>query len=628
MGTLLFVDLTSGLIREDSPEEQIYRDFVGGLGLGVRVLYQHMKVNADPLSPDNWIGFITGPLTGTAAPGTGRFMVVTKSPLTETWCDSNAGGRFGPKLKAAGYDGIFVTGCAPKAVYLWVDNGKAELRDAKHIWGKDTVETEEILRQELNSPKAEVACIGPAGEQLSLIAAVIHDRGRAAARGGVGAVMGSKRLKAIAVAGETKVPVANPKRLVVLRRDVIRASAGSASHKLFSTEGTCAHTSPSVKQGLPGIKNWNLVGEEGMPNHAKINGPEINKYKIKGYTCYGCPMSCGGKVEVKSGPYAVGKVYRPEYESIAALGTMCLNENPESIIKGNDICNRYGLDTISTGSTIAFAMECYEYGIIGKTETEGVELSWGNSSAMVDMLEKMARREGFGAVLADGVKKAAERIGKGAREYAMQVHGAELPMHDPRSFPGRGVFYMDANPGRHTIGSLPAAQDRGTVVGPYPILETPKLEVHGDYLAKGPMYALGAEYFLFYSSAGLCTYAAILNTKYPLVELMCAVTGWDLTPSEGLTAGQRIATLRQCFNVREGLKPDDLRLPDRVRRPATMGPFADVNVDFDAALATYYAAMGWNLKTGKPYRRTLADLGLGELAKDLEAANKQPSSGT
>ena len=627
MGKLLFVDLTSGFVREYSPEEQIYRGFIGGLGLGVRILYEHMKVNADPLGPDNWLGFVTGPLTGTAAPGTGRFMVVTKSPLTETWCDSNAGGRFGPKLKAAGYDGIFVTGCAPKAVYLWVDNGKAELRDAGHIWGEDAVETQEILRQELNSPRAEVACIGPAGEQLSLIAAVIHDGGRAAARGGVGAVMGSKWLKAIVVTGEAKVPVASPKRLAAMRRDVIRASSGSAVHKLFGTEGTCAQTSPSVKQGWAGIKNWNLVGEEGMPNHAKIDGPEINKYKIKRYTCYGCPIGCGGKVQIKSGPYAVDKSHRPEYESIAALGTMCLNENPESIIKSNDVCNRHGLDTISAGSVIAFAMECYERGIIGKTETEGVELTWGNSPAIVKMLEKIARREGFGAVLADGVEKAAERIGKGTQEYAVHVHGAELPMHDPRAFPGRGILYMDANPGRHTIGSLPAAQDRGTVIGPYSVLETPKLEVHGDYLAKGPMYALGAEYFLFYSSAGLCTYAAILDTTYPLVEFICAVTGWDFTASELLTVGQRIATLRQCFNVREGLKPEDLRLPDRVRRPATMGPFADVAVDFDAALATYYAAMGWNLKTGKPYRRALADLGLDELTEDLEAANKQPSSG-
>jgi aldehyde:ferredoxin oxidoreductase len=628
MGKLLFVDLTSGFIREDSPEEQIYRDFIGGLGLGVRILYERMKANTDPLSPDNWLGFVTGPLTGTAALGTGRFMVVTKSPLTETWCDSNAGGRFGPKLKAAGYDGIFVTGCAPKAVYLWVRDGKAELRDARHIWGKDTVETEEILRQELNSPGAEVACIGPAGELLSSIAAVIHDGGRAAARGGVGAIMGSKRLKAIVVAGEAKVPVANQQRLTALRRDVIRASSGSPVHELFSTQGTCAQTSPSVKQGLPGIKNWKLIGEEGMPNHAKINGPEMNKYKIKGYTCYGCPLSCGGKVEIKSGPYAVGKTHRPEYESIAALGTMCLNESPESIIKGNDVCNRYGLDTISAGSVIAFAMECYEYGIIGKTETEGVELTWGNSAAIVDMLEKIARREGFGVVLADGVKKASERIGKGAQEYAMHVHGAELPMHDPRPFPGRGVLYMDANPGRHTIGSLPAAQDRGTVIGPYSVLETPKLEVHGDYLAKGPMYAIGAEYFLFYSSAGLCTYAAILNTTYPLVEFVCAVTGLNFTASEGLTAGQRIATLRQCFNIREGLKPEDLRLPDRLRRPATTGPFADVSVDFDSALATYYAAMGWDLKTGKPYRRTLAYLGLDELTKDLEDETKQSSCGT
>jgi aldehyde:ferredoxin oxidoreductase len=226
------------------------------------------------------------------------------------------------------------------------------------------------------------------------------------------------------------------------------------------------------------------------------------------------------------------------------------------------------------------------------------------------------------------VKKAAERIGKGAQEYAMHVHGAELAMHDPRAFPGRGVLYVDANPGRHTIGSLPSAQDRGTAIGPYSVLDTPKLEMRGDYLAKGPMYAIGAEYFLFYSSAGLCTYGAILNTAYPLVEFICAVTGWNFTASEGLAAGQRIATLRQCFNIREGLKPEDLRLPDRLRRPAAMGPFADVTVDFDAALATYYAAMGWDLKTGKPYRRILADLGLDELTRDLEDETEQLSSGT
>ncbi len=450
-GKILFVDLTTGAIKEESPSESVYRDFIGGAGLGVRILYERMKPRADPLGPENILSFVTGPLTGTPTPASGRFTVVTKSPLTGAWAESNSGGTFGPELKAAGYDAIFISGVATKPVYLLLSGGKAELKDASHLWGKDTNETDDILHLELGEPEIKVACIGPAGEACSLISGIVNERGRIAARSGVGAVMGSKRLKAVAVRGDKKVSVAEPEKLKSARNAFNKNIKASGFQQSLTAVGTGGGVSFLVSIGDCPIKNYNLSGSEAMPTCTNLDSANMDKFKLKSYGCHACPVRCGAIIQVKEGPFATkGEVHRPEYETLAALGTLCLNDNVESVIRANEICNLYGLDTMAAGSVIAFAMECYENGLLGKEETDGIELAWGNAEAVIAVLQKLARREGFGAVLADGVEKAAERIGKGSEEYAMHVHGQGLPCHDPRVNPSQGTaYFVDADPSRH-----------------------------------------------------------------------------------------------------------------------------------------------------------------------------------
>lgn len=618
MGKVLYVDLTKGTIKDESVPEGIYRAFIGGTGLGVRILYENVKPKADPLGPENVLGFVTGPLTGTATPGSGRFTVVTKSPLTGAWADSNSGGSFGPELKAAGYDGVFFSGVAPKPVYLWLSSGKAELRDASHLWGKDTGETDGMLRQELGESKAKIAYIGPAGELCSLISGIVSDKGRAAARSGVGAVMGSKRLKAIAVRGDKKVLVAEPERLRVVRNDFNKNLKAGGFQQGLTAAGTGGGLSFLVSIGDCPIKNWNLYGMETMSTCVNLDSANMDKYKLKAYGCHACPVRCSAIIRIKEGPFATkGEVHRPEYETLAALGALCLNDNVESVIKANEICNLCGLDTMAVGTVIAFAIECYENGLISNKDTDGIELAWGNAEAMIALIEKMARREGFGAVLTDGVEKAAERIGKGAEKYAMHVHGQGLPFHDPRVNPSQGTSYIaDANPARHMESQGTITLEQGGSLGSDAALQAPKLEVYGDYTSKGPMYATGAAFYQLFSSSGLCALFLVNNTA-PVADLMAAVAGWDFDWAEGLKAGRRILTLRQVFNAREGLSPDDFKLPERVIGPATVGPSSGVRIDFDSLRNGYFAAMGWNLKSGKPYCQTLTDLGLDELTDDL-----------
>ena len=619
MGKILFVDLTKGKITEESVPESVYRDFIGGIGLGARVLYERMKPKADPLGPDNMLGFVTGPFTGTAVPASGRYTVVTKSPLTGAWADTSSGGSFGPELKAAGYDAIFFSGISPKPVYLWLSSGKAELKDASHLWGKDTVDTEDTLLKELKEPKARIACIGPSGESCSLIAGIVTEKGRLAGRGGTGAVMGSKRLKAVAVRGDKKVPVANAEKLKAPREATLKSFQTSEFQKGLYALGPGGGTSHLVGVGEVGIKNWLLFGVESMPTCTNLDTANVEKYKLRRAACHGCPIACGAILELKAGPFAVpGEVHRPQYETLAAFGLMCLNDNVESVIKANSICNRYGVDSISAGSIIAFAMECYEHGIISDKDTGGIKLTWGNAEAIIAMLEKMVRREGFGAVLADGVKKTSEKIGKGSEEFAMHVHGREIPMHDTRNWPARSAGYVvDAEASNHCFSDGAMMLELGVPLGFDPALQAPKVELHGDYENKGPLYKTGFEFFELLSSAGLCAFATVFNPGVPVAEFIAAVTGWDFTWAEGLNAGHRILTLRQAFNVREGLTPEEFKLPPRMVLSTTTGPNAGVKVDVNALTTHCFAALGWDLKTGKPYRRTLINLGLDELTKDL-----------
>jgi len=616
-GKILFVELSEGKIEELKPSEQTYRKFIGGTGLGVRFLYEKMKPGSDPLGNENMLGFVTGPLTGTSAPGSGRFTVVCKSPLTNAWADSNSGGYWGPELKYAGYDAVFIKGSAKGPVYLHIFEGKAELRDASHLWGKNTRETEEILKKEIGDEKVKVACIGPSGELKSLISGIVNENGRTAARSGVGAVMGSKRLKAVVVRGKERVPVAQPKRLQEVQKAYFELFKKSGFQQNLAAHGTGGGLSFLVGIGDSAVRNWTCHGTEAMPTCARLDSVNMEQFKLRRYGCHSCVVRCGAIVKVEKGVFATeGEIHRPEYETLASFGTNCSNDNVEAVIRANEICNLYGMDTIAVGNLIAFAMECYEKGLIGKEDTAGLDLSWGNAEAIVSLTEKIARRDGFGALLADGPRAAADRIGRGAEKWAMHVCGQALPYHDPRTSPAQGTgYFADAAPGRHMESSGSQTLEQGGALGDDPVLSIPALDRYGDYSSKGPTLALGAQFFQFYSSAGLCA-LLLLGGTVPAAEYVAAITGWEMDWSEALRAGKRILTLRQAFNAREGIVPDDFCLPERLAPPLNVGISAGQEIDFETMKASYFTAMGWDLRNGRPHPATWRELGLDELELD------------
>jgi aldehyde:ferredoxin oxidoreductase len=616
-GKILFVDLSEKRTEVVKPSEQTYRNFIGGTGLGARFLYENLKPGNDPLGPENILGFVTGPLTGTTVPGSGRFTVVCKSPLTNAWADSNSGGYWGPELKYAGYDAVFFKGSAKEPAYLQIVDGEAELRDASDLWGKNTQETEEILKKRMGDEQIKVSCIGPAGESKSLIAGIVNENGRIAARSGVGAVMGSKRLKAVVVRGSGKVPVADPEKLQEVQKIYFELYKNSKFQKGLSATGTGGGLSFLVSIGDSPVKNWTLHGTETMPTCPQLNSGNMDKFKLKRYGCHSCVVRCGAIVKVEKGAFATGgEVHRPEYETLASFGTNCFNDNIEAVIRANEICNLYGIDTISVGNVIAFAMECYEKGLIGKKETDGLDLSWGNAEAIVLIAEKIGRREGLGALLADGPRVAADRIGKGAEKMAMHVCGQTFPYHDPRISPAQGTGYVsDANPSRHTESSGTQTLERGGALGGDPVLSTPALDIYGDFSRKGPMLALGSEFFQFYSSAGLCG-LLLLGCTYPAAEFVSSVTGWKMDWSEALRAGKRILTLRQAFNAREGIVPDNFYLPERLQQPLDAGLSAGKEIDFKAMKTSYFNTMGWDHTSGKPSSVIWKELGLDKIPPD------------
>lgn len=621
-GQIMWVDLNKGTIKEEKVPESLYRDFIGANGLGIRFLYERMKPGIDPLGPDNILGFVTGVLTATSVPGGGRYTVVTKSPLMGTWTESNSGGTFGPELKAAGYDGVFFYGISPKPVYLLIKGGKSELRDASSVWGKETYQTEDILRQELGDKDIKIASIGPSGEACSLLAGIVNDRGRVAARGGIGAVMGSKRLKALVVKGGfRKITIGSPDKLKEARAKFQTIIKNNEFAKGLTAAGTGGGLSFLVSIGDSPIKNWRLSGTAAMPNAKNLDAGNMDKYKISSYGCLACPIRCGAIIQVKEGPFAIPEeMHRPEYESLAALGTLLLNDNQEAVIKANDICNRYGIDTMSTVGTIALAMECYERGLISKEDTDGLELTWGNAGAIVALTEKIAKREGFGAVLADGAEKAAARIGKGAERYSVAIRGKSLAYHDPRMAPHAGTACIaDANPGHHMDSQITGLLNNGLAIGSDPAFQVPKTDPMGDWDKKGHIYAVGSEYHQLLNAAGMCAVYTINNVPPPVAELIAGVTGWDFSWSEGLKAGRRILTLRQAFNAREGLTPDKFVLPHRIlEEPLTIGPAANIKIDFETQRKAYFTEMGWDIKTGKPFKKTLDDLKLAGITSDLK----------
>jgi aldehyde:ferredoxin oxidoreductase len=606
MGKLLFVNLSTGKITEETPDEKLYRNFIGGYGIGARILYDRQKGEVDPLGPENTLGLVTGPLTGTPAIASARYAAVGKSPITGGWGDANSGGDFGPHLKFAGYDGVFFTGIADKPVYLFIDNGKAELRDASHLWGKNTYETEDMLKAE-HGKETSVSCIGPSGEKLALIACIVNKRGSVCGRSGLGAVMGSKKLKAVAVKGNMEIPLADKAKADQIRKEHLNQLQQSQPGRPSFLEnqmkyGTSGMADRSAHSGDTPVKNWGGVGIIDLPDVSGLKGDLAIANKDRSDPCWRCPIACQAILKEGTGEYKYpAGIRRIEYETQASFGALCLNTNHEALNMINHLCNSYGLDTISGGGVMAFALECYEKGIITKEDTDGIELTWGNHRALVAMTEKMVKREGLGDILADGVKVAAEKIGKGAEEYAVHIGGQELGMHDPKlvGFMGNFAaarFQMDATPGRHTA-------------------------------------SFGPESFRTHitNAVGLCLFGSMGRPggrNYTL-EMMNAVTGWDCSMDDLLKAGERIANMRHVFNLREGINPLAWKVHPRIigEPPQKEGPLAGITADLVPQVYWCLGALDWDRVTTKPSKQKLLELGLDDVAEELWPPRQTPGFG-
>jgi len=647
MGKYCIINLTTGKTEVVEPPDEFYRKYLGGYGVGAAVITERQPAGIDPLAPESHLGFCSGLLTGAGPFFAGRFMVVGKSPLTGGWGDSNSGGYLSRELKRAGYDAVFITGKAEKPVWVLVNDKGIEIKDATSLWGKDGVETEESIRESLGDKKAHVACIGSSGEKLSLISGIFHDGGRMAARSGLGAVMGSKNLKALAVRGKKKVPVADRERLKAINSDFMAefktSSVGdrlslkllnnvvtwliyhtgisvpahpSMVREIMKTYGTTGNLVFSFMTGETPIKNWTGVGytDYGMASAAKNSDDNMLKRQKRRYACQGCPMGCGGFVDIKKGRYAGTEGHMPEYETIGAFGGMTLLDDTDIIIEINEMCNRAGIDSISTGCAVAFAIECFEKGILTLKDTGGIELGWGKGDSILKLTEMIIAREGLGDILADGVKRAAEVIGKGSEAYAIHAGGQELPLHDCRNDLGYAISYQcEPTPGRHGSGSYLNAGIFG-VEKKFPQMQQILKRANSKEEKDVCRYTASSIYMSLLNGCGMCLLGAC-SSDLPMIEYINAVTGWDLSAEEYYKTGERILSLRKAFTVREGITPADQRLCDRAigKTPLASGPNKGVTVDIDALQDIFFRNVGWDRNTGGPTPAKMKDLGLDSL---------------
>jgi len=600
-GKILRVDLTNQKTSVEDVDPQIARDYLGGRGWAIRYLYNEVDPQVEPFAPENKLIFATGPLTATTAPTGNRYMVVTKSPLTGALAHSNSGGDFPTWMKRTGFDLFIFEGKAEKPVYLWVNEDEVEIRSAEHLWGQDVPSTTDALLAETN-PKAKAACIGPAGENLVLMAAVMNDKDRAAARSGVGAVMGSKNLKGVVAYGRKNPVFADDKKMrelsLIIAKEVGADMLAGSSLREY---GTAYVPQVTNTLGILPTRNWQTGTFEGVD---EINGVALKeKYLIKPKPCYRCPIACGRLTEVPDGKYA-GKGEGPEYETISAFGSGCGVDNLAAVTKANYWCNELGLDTISTGMTIAAAMEMYEKGYISEEEI-GQPLRFGDPDAMIDMVQKMAYREGFGNELAEGSYRLAEKYGH--PEIAVTTRKQEFPGYDPRGSQGMGLLYATSNKGAsHMEGDVAYEEVFGT-----PIKEDP-LTTEG----KGELVARFQDAFALIDASGLCVFLAVryvfsedrMIWPIRLSQLMEYTTGFDYTPAEVLKAADRVYTLERMFLLKAGSTEDTLP-PRMLNEPLPDGPAKGHVAELDKMLPEFYEVRGWDEK-GFPTEEKLKDLGL------------------
>lgn len=626
-GKLLRVNLSTGEIGSESLEEGFARAYLGGRGFAARILYDELEPGIDPLGPDNKLVFATGVLTGTPAPVGNRTLVASKSPLTGIWGDAAFGGWFGAELKKAGFDALIVEGESPKPVYLWIHGGAsagtpeevAEIRDASHLWGQDTGFTQEAILDEVDSTnrKAKVLGIGPGGENLVHYASVLSELRFSASRSGMGAVMGAKKLKAVAVKGSKRVPVADPKGLTALTRQVNQEIKSNDSCWTLTRYGTWNNLTPLQRYGILPTKNFQagvVEGGERLESEAMVEAILTDRE-----TCPLCPIFCR-RVVVMEDPYELSGIYGgPQYETVAALGSMLLNTDPPTIAKAHELCNRYGIDTISTGVCIAWAMECWERGIdpAGSSlsgQSLGRPLPWGDAETIFTLIEEITHRRGLGALLADGVQAAAEKVGQGSEAWALHVKGQELPLHDPRGKKGMGLAYATTNRGADHMQTI--HEDALAVGGPFPEIGLDSAMTRTQLEGKAYLVKSTQDYFgTLADTLGICKFPMNAWRPYTptrVAEAVALVTGWELGLDELLTAGERIHNLCRMFNVREGISRADDTIPLRLGDPLPEGGSAGEALtaeDLATLLDEYYELRGWD-DNGIPMPETLARLRL------------------
>ena len=613
---ILRVDLSERKTWTEAPEEFVYRTYLGGAALAAQYLLKELPKGVDPLSPDNVLVLACSVITGTPISGASRFTAAAKSPLTGGYGEAEAGGWWGPELKRAGYDAIIIKGKASKPVYLWIHDGEVEIRDASKIWGMITGDSQNAIKDELGDDRVRVLQIGPGGEKLVRYACIVNELKHFNGRGGMGAVMGSKNLKAIAVRGTGELEIAD--------EDAMKEVLGWLRENYVRQTGDMHDMGTS--RIVPSLSESGILPSYNFRDGAFDRAMDISGERMKETilqrrgTCYACSVACKREVKITEGPYQVSQEYGgPEYETVASLGSLCGVGDLAAVAKGNELCNKYTIDTISTGVSIAFAMECYENGILTKEDTDGIELRFGNADAMVKMVEMIGKREGLGDVLAEGVMRASEKFGSGAEQFAMHVKGQELPMHEPRgkrslvlaySLSPTGadhmeaphdVFYVLFNPeGKHAFASM-------GLLEPLDMLDMGSKKVRAFYYTK--------QLFDFYNSIGICDFVGIPLGPLAIKELVKhvkAVTGWDTSLWELLKAGERANVMMRVFNFREGFTKDDDTLPERIFQGLQNGALKGEKIDkdeFEKMKEIYYQMAGWD-ETGYPTKAKLAELDL------------------
>ncbi len=616
-GRILRVNLNTGMINADVLPEIVYRMYMGGSALSAYYLLKELKPRVDPLGPENILIFMSSIISGAPLPGLTRYTVAARSPLTGAFGEAEAGGFFGPELKMAGYDGVIIEGRSARPIYIWIKDGRAEIRDASKIWGKDTGEAERLIREELGDKRIRVAQCGQAGENLVRYACILNERKHANGRTGMGAVMGSKNLRAIAVRGTQKLSFADPEKLSNIGKKVLGLLPQSVMAQNLKKFGTPFFVMALNNSGILPTRNFQKGQFEGA--EAICGERMTDTILVKSEGCYACAVQCKRAVKVE-GKYNADPEYGgPEYETLASLGSCCGIENLAAIAQGNEMCNRYGLDTISTGVAIAFAMELVEKGILTKKDTDGINLKFGDSDAMLAMIKKITRREGFGDILAEGALKAAQKIGNGAERYAMHIKGQELPMHDPRGKQGLGLGYAVSPTG---ADHLEAPHDTSFLTEgpglkgyrPVGMLEpVPAMEMGPR---KVRQFIRNQAVWSAFNSLGICNFAITPYTDFSLtavVEAVEAITGWNTSLYELMELGERTTTMARMFNIREGLSNKDDYLPERLFETLQAGTPQEKKIkrdDFVNSLKLYYEAMGWDTKTGVPTEGRLSYLGL------------------